>query len=90
MSVETKKYKLIEKITGVQNEAILNRLEFILAEYSKGKEILLTLAKPLKEKLDIEQLKIDQNYQGFNAKEVDQLIKEIDIPEPIGDLLKMI
>ena len=42
------------------------------------------------ENLDIEQLKKEQNYRGFDKKEVDRLIKEINIQEPIEELLEMI
>ena len=90
MTVEAKKYMLIEKITNLRNEALLNKLERLLDEFAKGNEVLLQVIKPVKDKLDIEQLKIEQNYQGFNKKEVDQLIKEIDLDEPIEDLLSMI
>ena len=90
MTVETKKYKLIEKITNLQDEEVLNKLELVLKEYSKGNLILMDIVKPIREKLDIEQLKKEQNYQGFDKEEVDRLIKEIDLQEPIEELLKMI
>ena len=90
MTVETKKYKLIEKITSLQDEEVLNKLELVLNEYSRGNLILMDIVKPIREKLDIEQLKKEQNYQGFDKEEIDRLIKEIDLQEPIEELLKMI
>ncbi|MCB9351969.1 MAG: hypothetical protein H6573_31425 [Lewinellaceae bacterium] len=90
MTVETKKYKLIEKITSLQDEEVLNKLELVLNEYSRGNLILMEIVKPIREKLDIEQLKKEQNYQGFDKEEVDRLIKEIDLQEPIEKLLEMI
>lgn len=90
MTVETKKYKLIEKITSLQDEEVLNKLELLLDEYSKGNLILMEIVKPIRENLDVEQLKKEQNYQGFDKEEVDRLIKEIDLQEPIEELLKMI
>ena len=90
MTVETKKYKLIEKITSLQDEEVLNKLELVLKEYSKGNLILMDIVKPIREKLDIEQLKKEQNYQGFDKEEIDRLIKEIDLQEPIEKLLEMI
>lgn len=90
MTVETKKYKLIEKITSLQDEEVLNKLELVLDEYSRGNLILMDIVKPIREKLDIEQLKKEQNYQGFDKEEVDRLIKEIDLQEPIEELIKMI
>ena len=90
MTVETKKYKLIERITSLQDEEVLNKLELVLNEYSRGNLILMEIIKPIREKLDIEQLKKEQNYQGFDKEEVDRLIKEIDLQEPIEELLEMI
>ncbi|MCB0596679.1 MAG: hypothetical protein H6557_01015 [Lewinellaceae bacterium] len=90
MTVETKKYKLIERITSLQDEEVLNKLELVLNEYSRGNLILMEIVKPIREKLDIEQLKKEQNYQGFDKEEVDRLIKEIDLQEPIEELLEMI
>ena len=90
MTVETKKYKLIERITSLQDEEVLNKLELVLNEYSRGNLILMEIVKPIREKLDIEQLKKEQNYQGFDKEEVDRLIKEIDPQEPIEELLEMI
>ena len=90
MTVETKKYKLIERITSLQDEEVLNKLELVLNEYSRGNLILMEIVKPIREKLDLEQLKKEQNYQGFDKEEVDRLIKEIDLQEPIEELLEMI
>lgn len=90
MTVDEKKYKLIEKITDLQDEEVLNKVDFILSEYSKGNLILMEIVNRVKNKFDIDQLKKEQNYQGFDKEEVNQLIKEIDIQEPIEELLKMI
>ncbi|NUQ26168.1 MAG: hypothetical protein HUU34_19635 [Saprospiraceae bacterium] len=90
MTVETKKYKLIEKITSLKDEEVLNKLDLVIDEYSRGNFILMEIVKPIREKLDIEQLKKEQYYQGFDKDEVDQLIKEIDLQEPIEELLEMI
>ena len=48
------------------------------------------LIKPIREKLDIETLIKEQNYKGADKKGIDNLIDEMAIEEPIGDLLKMI
>lgn len=90
MTVEAKKHKLIEKIADLQDEEVLNKLETLLGEYSKGNLIFMEIVKPVRDKFDIEQLKKEQNYQGFDKEEVDRLIKEIDIQEPIEELLKMV
>jgi len=48
------------------------------------------LIKPIKENLDIDILIKEQNYKGADKKEIDNLIEDMAIEEPIGDLLKMI
>lgn len=90
MTVETKKYKLIEKITSLEDEEVLNKLALVLDEYARGHLVLMEIIKPIRDKLDVEQLKKEQNYQGFDKEEVNRLIKEIDLQEPIEDLLEMI
>ena len=90
MTVETKKYKIIEKITNLKDEEILNKLELVLQEYSSSNMILTEIIKPIREKLDIEELKKEQDYQGFDKDEVEQLIKKIDLQEPLEELINMI
>lgn len=90
MTVESKKYRLIEKITGLQDESILDKLALVFEEYSQGSLMLQTIIKPIRQKLDIEELKQEQNYQGFDQEEVDRLIEDIDLQEPLEELLDMI
>ena len=44
----------------------------------------------MRETLDIEQLKIEQGYRGFNQSRTDQLIEQINLQEPLEELLAMI
>lgn len=90
MTVETKKYQIIKRITEIEDEALLTKLESLLNDYSQDYGALLSLVKPIRKKLDIEVLKKEQNYQGVDKKEVDQLIEEIDLQEPLEELLEMI
>ena len=87
MTVETKKNQIIQKITEINDESLLNKLESILNEHLRGESVLFELIKPMREKLDIEALKKEQDYQGFDENEVNSLIKEIDFKEPLEELL---
>lgn len=90
MTVQAKKYQIIEQITHIEDEQLLDQLYHLLEANQSNPSILNSLIKPMREKLDIEQLKIEQHYQGFDEKEVERLIKEADIQEPIEELLSMI
>lgn len=90
MTVQAKKYQIIEQITHIEDEQLLDQLQHWIEVNQSNDSILASLIKPMREKLDIEQLKIEQNYKGFDKVEVDRLIKEADIQEPIEELLSMI
>jgi hypothetical protein len=62
MTIEAKKYHLIEQIMAIQEEALLNRLEILLNNLTQENQALLKLIQPTREKLDIEQLAQEQNY----------------------------
>ena len=53
-------------------------------------EILETPRKPMCEKLDIEQLKKEQNFKPIDKAELFRKIDELNIEEPLEDLLAMI
>jgi hypothetical protein len=52
--------------------------------------VIKRLHKPPTLKLDVEALKKKQNFTQFNRARFDQLIQELNIQEPIEQLLKMI
>lgn len=74
----------------MQDEDILKKVELLLDSSKNVDSMVESLLKPIKEKIDIEQLKKEQNYQGFDKKEIDRLIKEIDLQEPLEDLINII
>lgn len=90
MTAEIKKIKLIKQIADLQDEEVLKKVELLLDNSDRLDSVFESLLKPIEDKIDIEQLKKEQNYQGFDKKEVDRLIKEIDLQEPLEDLINMI
>lgn len=53
----------------------------------KQLEMLKKLARPIRAKLDLEELKREQNWKPVNREEFDRLVKEIDIQEPLEQLI---
>ncbi|MDZ7876191.1 MAG: hypothetical protein U5L45_00895 [Saprospiraceae bacterium] len=94
ISTESIKLHLISQIASLNDATVLFQLEKVLninqtAKNSKN-DVLKRLSKPRKKKLDIEALKKEQKFTRFNRPRFDQLIKELDIKEPIEQLLQMI
>ncbi len=91
MTLEARKYKLINQITHIESDAVLKYLEDIFAVLAdEQREQMLQLIKPMRKTLSVNDLIKEQQYDGPNKERLEHIIKEIDIEEPIEDLLKMI
>lgn len=92
MRIEALKLDLIKKIMEVDDPSSLAAIEAAISGFHRrdDEDVLRKLAKPMRKKLDIEELKREQNYKGPNKERLEQLIKELAIEEPLEDLLKMI
>lgn len=90
MTIETRKYQLIEEIMRVTDEQILSKFEEILKEYHQTMDSIQHLVKPTRSKTSVDQLIEEQGFKGIDKAKMDQLIEEIGIEEPIEDLLEML
>jgi len=82
------KFELLDT-TGKQE--LLDYLDFLISKRKKKKEkneIWRETIKPIRDHQSIEDMIQAQNYKGFNKAAFDQSIKEMDVQEPIEDLLK--
>lgn len=91
MTIEGKKLYLIRKIMEISDESVIDQLDELIGKKPEEDKdwILRQLNKPIKEKLDVEEVKRAQNFEQIDKEEVEALIKEADIQEPIEELLQM-
>jgi hypothetical protein len=92
-TLEILKQNLNFRITKIDKEESLRQIEKVidLVEHSPNKkqsELLKKLAKPMRKKLDLKELKREQNWKPINRKEFDRLVMELDIQEPLEQLLE--
>ncbi len=90
MTLQSRKYKLIEEIMGLENESMLGKLEAILREYYDSMESIQHLIAPERKKTDVEAIVREQGFTGVNKEEIDRIIEEMAIEEPLEELLKML
>ncbi len=92
MTIEGKKLYLIRKIMEISDESVIDQLDELIEKQPEGDKdwILRQLNKPIKEKLDLEEVKREQNFEEIDKEEIEALIKEADIQEPIEELLQMV
>lgn len=83
------KYKLIEEITDIHNEEELLELEEYVQQL-KARKDWQDIIKPLRKDISVEQLKLEQGYEPISKKEFDQLAEDLDITDPIEELLSML
>lgn len=84
-----RKYKLIEEITDINNEGVLIELEEYLVKL-RAKRDWHDIVRPIREEISIEELKKEQGYKPISKEEFDKLVEELDIEEPIEELLSML
>ena len=94
MTVEALKLDLISKIMTLKDASKLKKLEATLKEIwsedNEAKEVIQSLNKPMRKRLDIEELKRSQNFKPIDKESFFQKMDELNIKESIDDLLKMI
>ena len=90
MTIETRKYHLIKAILQLENDFVINKLEEIISNLDDQDQVILKLARPLKDKLNLAEAVQEQQYQPPTKEELNKLIKEANIEEPLEELLRMI
>lgn len=95
-TLDSKKIRLVKYITAVQDADFLDFLEELferneksnlpLAQFRKPEELL----EPITERIDLRKLLLEQNYKGPNKRRFKRLVKEINVQEPIEDLLALL
>ena len=90
MTVQSRKYKLLQRIEAVEDESMIHHLEDVLDQLLAEDKALAALATPMRERLDIDELIREQNYKHPTKEELNEIMQEADIQEPIEDLLNMI
>ncbi len=89
MTIEALKYELFAKIVSIQNEADLQRVKEMLESLSKDNDLLYRIVKPVRGKITIEDMIKEQDYKGFDRNAFDKLVIEMDIQDPIEELLAL-
>ena len=95
------KTKIVNMVELVENPKLLKHIELLLnkelqldSKVNKSDALqqlmLQQMAKPMRKSITVEQLKKEQNYQPFSKKGSEKMVEDLDIQEPIEDLMKML
>ena len=98
MSFETKKLNLIHWIMSINDEKTIDRITnfigrfFNVSDKAEASETvdLTPFIATIDTEFDLEKIKVEQNYQGTDLEEINDLIKEADVEEPLEEPLEML
>jgi len=91
MQVETLKQNIIDQIKSIEDLSKLQEIDSVISKISdSGNEVLKKLAKPMRKRLDIEEIKKEQNFKPIDKEAFFKEIDKLNVQESIEDLIKMI
>ena len=92
MHAEVIKLNLIRYIMEIADTSKLRKMDLVIRNIKKSesKIDLKKFAKPIRDYLNVEELKKEQNYEPIDKKVFFKKIQKLKIEEPIEELLDMI
>lgn len=96
MSLEAKKLSVVQIILNIDNEEIIDEInakviQLVPSEIkSEDDELLAKYSGSMEDKVDLDKIMKEQNYNGIDIEKMNRLAKEANIEESIDELLEMI
>lgn len=87
VSIAERKYHLIQLISSIEDEKVLVQIQEELEAIRSKEELLAQITKPMKKTLDVEEMKREQNWKPVDLEEWNKLVAELDIQEPVEQLI---
>lgn len=86
LKIKALRSEIMRQIKNIQNEGTLQAVGEMLKALST-EHLVYHITKPMRETLTVEDLIKEQNYKGFDRQGFDKLIAELDIQDPVEELL---
>ncbi|MEM6805120.1 MAG: hypothetical protein AAF696_27235 [Bacteroidota bacterium] len=90
MTLDFRKYRLIRFIMGLTDDLIVSKFEALLEAPERDEQVLKSLQRPITDSLNLETLIKEQHFSLASQEDLDQIIKDAAIEEPIEDLIRML
>lgn len=87
--MEARKLKAVSQIKGFDHESPTPKIEGFTNTPHPQPKSNHEIFKTLRKNISVEEMKIEQNYAGIDRMYFDNLIRKINIQEPIQQLLTM-
>ncbi len=87
--LKDRQLRLIKIITEIESEQLLASVEKILLNKANFQKTNPELFSDATSEISLEKLMHEQNVKALSLKEMKQIQKDLDIQEPIEELIKM-
>lgn len=89
-NLDNRKYRLIEEIIKMDDEAAISRIEDQIESIQKGDDIWHAVFRPMRKTITLAEMEKEQNYTPIDEKTFFDLAEKIGIEESIEELLAML
>ena len=89
VQVETIRQSLIAYIQEVEDVSSLEKMDLAIKKIGKPNDAISNLSKPMRKRLDVDELKCEQNFKPIDKQKFFKKIDQLQIDESIDQLLEM-
>ena len=90
LNMQARKKNIIQHIERIRSDVALSRLEKVLNEVTVLANISADIFKPVKKNINVEEMIREQNFTGIDTNRFENIVNELDIKEPLVELIKAV
>lgn len=90
MTTEHRKLSIIQRISILSDDTILERIEALLHLKTDNSSFLQQYVKPIRKVTNLDKMIANKQYKGVDKTIIQSVVKTIDIPQETDELLKML
>ena len=88
--LDKRKYYLIQEIMKLDDEEAISRIEYQIETIQQDSELWLSIIKPIRKSVTIDQMIEEQGYKPIVKEEFFEKVDELEIEESLEELLSML
>lgn len=90
MTTEHRKLNIIQQISVLSDDTLLDRIEALLHLKTDNSAFLQKYVRPIRKVTNLEKMIVEKQYTGVDKTVIQSVVKTIDIPQETDELLQML
>jgi len=88
--LDKRKYQLIRQIMNLDDEKAISRIEHQLEFIHEDSDLWFSIIQPIRKSVSIDEMIEEQGYKPIGKEEFFEMVDELEIEEPLEELLSML